>query len=539
MKQKIQSIMESSFYQLLLIYFILVLMITFSLFYKYTIHMEVFALILGILGFFIIGKNIEEKTSRFLENKNFHYSLVVLALLLIFFLRAIPYMNNNIPLGYDAGIYKYAIEHGLENLDNWILQGVEPGFLYLMSVFRLFLSTDFTLRWLFILFNVLLGFSIYLVAREYFNKTAGILALFIYTFSIIQFKVFEMMYYKNVIGLSLALLALYFLKKHETRKKYSLLFFVICAVLTAWIHRPTFYIFGLSYFFYSFASPYKDRKYQWKMLANNILIGIIILALASLLYFGKFSKAILLLIEPIFSGFVEPGQSSGTFINFFTYQFTTLVYLPLGIIGLLYLTKKKQFNALFFWALISAVIVYFQFFFFNRFIIFLDIVIVILASAGFSVILEKSRKIGILIFIILFISLIFSSFSYSFGSKPLLNENELDTISQIFTISENEAFAMSTSAYYSTWVQGYSQRRTIAPGLFDYDIHNEQEWKDFWASNQPNLIKNFLEDYINKYKQPLYIFIGERQKDNLMSVNITCLQQVYNKNGNKIYKYQC
>src|SRR3989344_1791876 len=491
MKNKIREIPSNTFYQLLIIYTILIIMITLSILTKYTIHMEIFALVIGIFGFFIIKNdiNIKENDLKFLENKYMHYGLLIMALLIIFLLRAIPYMNNQIPLGYDTGMYKYAIESGLTNLDKWVVMIEEPGFLYLMSIIKIFLPSQFILTWLFILFNALLGFAIYLTTKEYFNKTIAT--------------------------------------------------FAVLGIILAGIHKPTFYLFGLSYFFYSFISPIKNNKtkYDLKLLTRNVIIGVIILIGGFLFYLGNFTIQITNLVEPVLIGFVSPGESPGTFITFFQYQFTTLIYLPFALIGFIYLIKKKEFNVLFFWTLISAIIVYFQFFFFNRFIIFLDVALIILASAGIFSMINDKKRLGGILSIILVICLIFSSFSYALNSKPNINVSEFNTINKLAAVSETNAFVMTTSSLYSPWLQGYSDRKTIAPGLFDYDLHTKNQWNSFWASNNQSEIVGFISEYKTKYNSPIYIFIGEKQKDNIQGIKCTTL--LYQENNNKIYRYEC
>lgn len=164
----------------------------------------------------------------------------------------------------------------------------------------------------------------------------------------------------------------------------------------------------------------------------------------------------------------------------------------------------------------------------------MDISLIILSAYGFSIIINDKKKIGIAILSILLLTLAFSSFSYSINSKPLINNDELSAISYFHNIPSS-AFAMSTSSYYSTWLQGYSGRRVIAPGLFDYDVHTQSQWNEFWTSTNINTTKSFLDDY----NKELYIFIGQKQRDNLNQFKDKCLSLVYNQNGNKIYKYQC
>ncbi len=526
-----KEILKNSFYQLLVVYAVLIALISFNLFWKYTYHFEIFALIIAILGIFIISRD-NLRTKKVINNK-IHYFLIILALLLIITLRVIPYLDNSIPLGYDTGIYKYGIEHGLQNYDNWILRGgLEPGFLYLMKPFTWIFNSQFILTYFLIGFCVMLGIGIYLVTKEYFNKEAALISLLIYSLSLIQFKTFWYMYYKNIIGLSLALFSIYFLKRYKDagNKKFIWLFVILGGLLGS-IHRPTFYIFGLSYFFYVVFGFIKERDYR--ILKQNITNGILILLIAGVFYLGKFSQAVFVVLPWVAEGFLQPGQSPGTFINFFTYQFSTLTYLPFAILGLFFLIKKRYFNILFFWALITALIVYFQFFFFNRFIIHLDIMLIILSGAGFSIIIENKKKIGYLILIIMIFSSGFLAFNDSFNSKPLISANELETI-KYFQNTESNSYAMSTSSIYSTWILGYSGRKTIAPGLFDYDTHTEDEWIVFWTTEDISKIKTFM----NAYEKPLYIFIGQKQNNNLDKFR-ECFEIIYELDNNKIYKYTC
>ncbi|MGV8152625.1 MAG: glycosyltransferase family 39 protein [Candidatus Nanoarchaeia archaeon] len=534
MKENIKSIIKSSFYQLLIIYSLLVFLVSLNIFYKYTLHFEIFALILAILGISIISKN-ENKDIKI--SKTMHYLIFVLAVFFIFLFRFIPYINNTIPIGYDSGLYKYGIEKGLENKDLWILSGgMEPGFLYLMEIFKFFFSIDFILRYLFIISCIILGIAVYFVTSQYFNKNIALISIFIYSVSLVQLITFTYMYYKNIIGLSLALFAIYFLKKSE-KNNYFVILFIILASSVGWIHRPTFYIFGLSYFVYAFCTPYKKsvKLYDFKQLLKNIIYGILIILFALVFYLGDFKTAILIMIEPVLQSFVESGESPGTFIDFFTYQFSSLIYLPFAILGFFVLFKKKQYNLVFFWALITGIIVYFQFFFFNRFIIHLDIALIILASVGFYTIIENKKKLGIaLLFIMLVLGFVLC-LNKSLSITPLINENEINAISYLSQTPKN-SFVLSSDSYYSPWIIGYSNRKTIAPGLFDYNVHNKEQWTLFWTTNNLTEMNSFL----NNYKKPLYIFIGQRQRDNIIQFNSSgCFELFYENKENKVYNFVC
>lgn len=443
-----------------------------------------------------------------------------LLFLLIPLLRIIPYITNKIPLGYDAGIYKYAIETPLNNIPNWMITQVtmEPLFLYLTTILKVFLSSQTILTTIFILITTILGIVIYITTKEYSNKTAAIIATLIYAFSVIQLKAFSYMYYRNILGITLAIISIYLYKKDKTK------LFILTAALTGAMHRPTFYLLGLTFLIYTII--HKNKK-------QNIIKGISILAITSLFYLGQFSQAILQMFQPVLQGFTQPGQSAGTFIDFFTYQYSTLAYLPFALLGLIYLIKKKDFNLITLWTLISLAIVYFQFFFYNRFIIMLDIGLIILAGIGFSLLIKNYKKIGIIITIILLISAGIMGTKEAINTKSLINNEELETIQYLNNTEEN-AYVMATASLYSPYVLGYSERKTIAPGLFEFNKHDEKQWIKFWTTKDIEEIKQFL----NEYEKPLYIHIGSKQPDNIKQFN-QCFTKYYEQNNNKIYKYTC
>jgi hypothetical protein len=503
--------LNNTFIQLIGIYSVIILLISLGLFWKYSLQFHIAAIIIAILGITILPKKLEDNKIKYLN------ILFGLAIFLTLIIRIIP--TYDIPLGYDAGIYK----HGIENFkffqtESWLKSSLTPGFFYLTFLLNQIFSVNSILTWIFILFTLLLGLSIYLVTKKYFNKKAGIAAFLIYSLSTIQFKVFTYLYYKNVLGITTALLAIYFLKKQRIP-------FIIFSILTGILHRPTFFIFGLAYISYILINR-KDIK-------QHIINGISILAATSIFYIGYLKESILPLISPVTKSFIETGTSPGTFINFFTYQYSVLAYLPFALLGFLYLIKKRDFNLLTLWGILSFIIVYFQFFFFNRFIIMLDIALIILAGLGFAVLYTKNKKLAIPLFIIMLISLSFITISESINTKPLISQEELNTIKQLNDTEEN-SYVMATSSIYSPYILGYSNRKTIAPGLFQYNQHNEQEWIIFWTTDNIEEIKEFM----NPYEKPLYIFIGQKQSDNLEQFG-ECFTIQNENEKNKIYKYTC
>jgi len=95
------------------------------------------------------------------------------------------------------------------------------------------------------------------------------------------------------------------------------------------------------------------------------------------------------------------------------------------------------------------------------------------------------------------------------ATKPMLSNSELREIRSLERI-EKDAYVMSMAPYYSPWLYGYSKQKVVAPGLFEYDTRwKEDEWYKFWKENNPELRHQLL----NRYQKPLYIFVGEKQKN--------------------------
>ena len=526
-------IFKDAFMQLLFVYCIFMIAIALGFFSRYSLYFNLFALIIAFIGLYTINFQYSGNSEQIFR-KNIHYFLLALSILYILTFRLMPYIYNNykIPLGYDSGIYKYAIEHGVNNLDYWIRAGVEPGFLYTMTFLNsnLHISSQFLLTYGFIFCILGLGLSLYYFTNTYFkNKDIAVLSILIYSISLVQFKVFTYLYYKNIIALAFTLLAFTFLKKNK------LWLFTLFGILTGIFHRPSFYIFGVSFFVYAIISPCKNsgRNYDAKLLFKYILHGSIIVAVSMLFFIDAFSPAITNLISPVVTSFVQTGSSPGTFIDFFDYQFSILFYLPLAIIGfLLYLKQtKKEFykDVFFYYTLFLILIVYFQLFFFNRFIIFLDITLIVYSAYG-SYMIIKSYKLGWIIVALLLFSGIILTFNASLNAKPTIPESIFNSIQSINLDDGKDNYIISISSEFTPYLQGFiqssSNTKIIAPGMFDYDIwSSRQRWELFWQDlNATDLQENYGKD------ASIYLFYPRQ-------INNSCYKSIENQLN--LYLWSC
>jgi 4-amino-4-deoxy-L-arabinose transferase-like glycosyltransferase len=181
-------------------------------------HFYSFAIIFGIISLFVLKDRSGEKRLKLSY-------MIVIPLLIAIAIRAIPFIDNSVPLGYDPGFYKYEIERywkGLPeiippDLEDWDRQWSPPGLFIITSILHLYGFNSFdNYNFLFIFFDVLVVFAIYAAGKRYFSQEAGIIAALFYSVSLVQFAAFYLFYYKNLVSVYLALIAFYMLKS----KKY-------------------------------------------------------------------------------------------------------------------------------------------------------------------------------------------------------------------------------------------------------------------------------------------------------------------------------
>jgi len=261
---------------------------------------------------------------------------------------------------------------------------------------------------------------------------------------------------------------------------------------------------------------------------QKFLCGLTILALALGFYIPSHMQAILQSLKPL----IELEIGPGTFISFHTYQYSSLYYLPLAIIGMITAVKRRNINPILLWALITGVIVYFKLIFFNRFIIHLDTAIIMLAGAGFYYLLGYNKKVGMIILILLASSSFWSVYKEAVHTKPLIDEEELNIICGLEHIKE-DAYVMAVTSYYSPWLLGYSGKKVIAPGLFDYNKWNYNQWKTFWRLGDGEKAAEML----SVYKKPVYIYIGKNDRINKTKFKHKSFEKILDKNGIEIYRF--
>ncbi len=531
MEEKYKKIIESSYIQLAIIFTIAVFLKEIGILPVSFINFILFAFILPIFAIAALLHTKEDEVYRI----RYAAIIILIIVLFVFTVRIIPYSNNSVPLGYDPGIYKYAMDTYIGSLPQipegdlplWIKVTFEQGILVLMDVMHIFTSItpEDSLLYLMPFFCAILVLPVFILTRTIFNESAALIASILYAVSYTQYTAFTYLYFKNILGLFFLLLAIYALEK----RKYILLSIMYAAL--GIYHRPEFLLFSL------ILIPY---------FIKNRSKGIIYATLGTAILILPFWLERIMINLEMVSGIGQTMISSlqgetvgggGTFFGPEEYKWFSLAYLPFGLIGTLYLLARKKWNSVLFYLLINGIIVVFKLFFYNRLIISLDIVLIILASAGIYYAFLKSRDAPRYIAVAAVCLLVFASgiitLKSAYTSKPLINEKQLNTVEWISSNTPPDSYVLATS-YDAPWVLGWSNRRVLAPGMFEWDNSGKEKWLRFLATNDSSEAGNFLK----KHDAKVYIFYSFNKFNwmNLEKFNNSSFTKILMKDA-VVYRY--
>jgi hypothetical protein len=530
MKEKIARIAESSYLPLVSIFLILLLLKGLNIF-SVDINYRLFICIMPLFALPMLQKfkSFEERRMPVV------YFILIAAFMFAFCVRLLPLTRSSVPLGYDPGFYKYTMELYTNSLPQipeaglaaWIKQMFPQGLFILSDTMHILADTNAMeqIRFIFPFLGALLVFPIFVVTRNMFGQKAGIVAAVLYAVSYTQYTTFTMLYFKNVLGLMFLLLAVYALEN----KKHGLMTIMFAAL--GIFHRPEFLLFAMILIPYFIL--HRRREIVFAVLVTAVLIIPFWLP-----RWGVNWGVLLGTIETAMTN-IQTGEGigGGTFFGLDIYITVSLAYLPFALIGAVYLAIKRNWNSILLYFVIIAIIVGYRLFFFQRFIIPLDIVMVILASVWISYTLLNRNGVlkaaGIIAGMLIFISTGLLTINEANNVRPLINEEQLEAVEWIKENAEDDAYVLASSSD-APWVLGWSGRRVIAPGLFEYNVHNKEEWFSFFDTKSPEAAREFL----STYGGPVYIYNSKNWGSylDLEKFQGNYFEKVYD-NGAVVYKY--
>lgn len=424
-----------------------------------------------------------------------------LAFFVLFYLASRLWMvvkYGDTAFGYDFGIYRNVIDEYFDRPGDSTLAPF--GFSAFSNMLRLLgSSTDQILfGWYFVLSAMILA-ALYCVVKNYFNKRTAFVAVALFATSIVQFEFHWWYYYRNFLALFFVLLSFLFIY----RKSY---FLTPVLLVIGIIHPPSLISIGLSLIIYLFICGKEEKKFVF---FNGVLSLLLLLLLnwrelrIYLPFFTEFFGSAERVAE---SGH---GEFSGLFINWKFYLRAAVLYWPIGLAGFILFFKKQKLLAIF-WA-VNLTLAFSGFVLHQRFFVYLDLALIIFASAACVETLRchigaSLRRFWPRLALIFCVILSVYSSWYIIHKKPLITQIEMNAIQTLSQLSDGE-YAMAISSNYAPWLAGYANKKIIAPGMFEYDKFTREEWQKFWFSNDASLRDDLLARYNSS---PIYVFLGDR-----------------------------
>ncbi len=450
------------------------------------------------------------KTYFIQPRRIYQFALAVFVILFYVFSRLWMIVKyGDAAFGYDFGIYRHYVGQYFDRLGDPTV--VPFGWSNFSNVLRLLgSSVDQILFGWYFLFSVLILAALYSVVKNHFNAKTAIISIALFAASITQFEFYQWYFYRNFLALFFVLLAFLFIY-------YQSYFLILPLVFIGIVHPLSLIPLGLSLFVYLFVCEREKRKFL-------LISGAVSLVLILLLNWRE-----LRIYLPFFTEYFGSarkvaesghGEFNGLFINTKFYLSAAILYWPVGTIGFILLFKKYKLFAIF--LAVNIILMSVGFVLHQRFFVFLDLAIIIFASAALSVethcnaSLHPWRRRLTPYFVAVFCVLLFVLSSWHIvHKKPLITQAEMNSIQTLSHLPDGE-YALAISSNYAPWLLGYANKKIIAPGMFEYDKFSREEWQKFWFSNDASVRYSLLARYNSS---PIYLFLGDRGLSFISQIN--------------------
>ncbi len=427
------------------------------------------------------------------------FSLPIIAILI----RLITFFafGSSHPFGYDTGFYRrYLIEpiHFLKSVP-----GLGPNSIFVKIVLDILklthLNTDFILYGSLIALGGATAIAIYFLVKKYSNHYTALIAGFLFALSPIQYFTYWCMLYKNAWGLLLLACVILAIEK-KSKSAYAF------AILLAITHQTTTIIFILSLIIFWIIN--KERRLEAFKLA--LASGIVLLLTQT---------------KGASDAFVHLPQAS--FNSSFQYIVFSFPLIVLALIGIKKWFKETKNSILMAFVITTIAYPILHLPFYQRIFVFTDISMIILGAYGLAVLFESKKIISKILGVILLLGIIAILGNRIYKLQPVMYNNDIQTLEQIDSATPDGSYILTTSNL-TPWVEGWSHRHIIAPGML-FDNHNNEEWNSFWTASEENKIS-----FLNTFPKPFYFFIPENEQS--LFVPKTCTEKVPN---TVLIKYTC
>src|SRR3989339_689007 len=439
--------------------------------------------------------------------------LFVLVGLVFLVTRLFLFKDSVLPYRFDGGVYVRYIKYFASNL-MYLFPGVDrPGSiegefvgLYILTsvLYRIKIPIEIIIAGVGIGFQALSFFIIYKLQSKEWNKFFALALVLLLSFSFVQFNTFSYAFLKAIVAITFGLATIFFIKKKSLWVAGIFVFLMsLTHIATALFFLPLILVEGL-------------QKFN-KKTVKAFLIGITVFCVG-FLFFNY--TAVLDKVWGI-RFFTTNWVEQGMFVGLEKYCFLLFLAIPFAILGISSRLKSKKIDFIAIGFVIGLILNILPITLRTRFITYFDLFFWICVVQGFYVfytasvgvraenILEQesvkkfNKVLALIVFSVVILGVV--QLNEIFKNRPVIYNSEIRSIKGFAASSNKEAYILTPSNRYASYVYGYSDRRTISPGLFENDPWSKEQWKNFISERDESKIGR----YLSELKKPLYVYIGD------------------------------
>jgi len=410
-----------------------------------------------------------------LRRPSIAWAAVLLVFLCAKFL--LPALRFDVPLGYDAGMYRYlflryaeAFPFDLPDLLPWAKEHPIGLFLFSSLLVKVGVSPDILIGWLWNTMPVVFAACL---ASIVFRRHGALAAIGVLLFTLLSqplYDGFVAMYWKTLIALLFAVFA------YDAFDRRSALFYPL-AFLSVITHHQTGLIVALatgSWWFVTLLAGPRDAFWR-RMTVFCTVFGVA----AFIVYLPQWERAVWSPLKSIFllRGDDAPG---GSFPDTLFYVRTMAVSILFGAYGFVRSMKERWtlWHYSVFWC---AIFIVFRLVFYRRFFLQLDVFLLPFAGIAFSELWQRWHAPALRTLLVLVLSSqAVISLQSTLLREPAFTRRQVEEIVSLDSVLPDGAAIIALENVSGPWLLGWLPDHAVgAPGLFDLPGWTYEQWELF------------------------------------------------------------
>lgn len=405
-----------------------------------------------------------------------------LALSLLFLKFFWPFFQFDLPLGYDAGIYRYLfLRYGealppfmFPDLPPWAAEHPPGLFLFSSLFLRLGIPVDWLLGWMWNLVPIILAACASVIAGRKWGRGVAIVTLFLFTLAPAYYDGFAAMYWKTFAALLWMVLSFSFLERRQ--------WFLggLFAFLTLITHQQTGLLFALATFSWlllSLGSSWFPGGVTPRRVLQCVVGGSAILGFSALFYGRLFDDVVGRLLPLLLQGSSAP---AGNFPSPDFYLRFSWPLLLLGFVGVFRDLRRGRWTLWQLTLLWSFLFIALRLIFYRRFMLQFEFFLLPFAASALVLLWQKFPSLlvrGSVVVLLLMQSVL--SLQVMTQRIPPVSAEVFVAAQSLPVFLPDRALVLTLEPTTTPLLRGWLPAHRIGgPGLFD-SSWSEEEWETF------------------------------------------------------------